>query len=147
MDKLTPKQQAFCDYYIETGNATESYKRAGYSGAGATAEVNACRILSNAKVRSCIDQRMSSKEKSRIASQDEVLEFLTAVQRGELTEQVPVVMQKEFVMADKDPSLKDRIKAAELLGKRHMMWTDRQVVDATHSVTFVDDLGNPEGLS
>ena len=29
-NKLTPKQSAFADYYIETGNATEAARRAGY---------------------------------------------------------------------------------------------------------------------
>ncbi|MCL6597956.1 MAG: terminase small subunit [Alicyclobacillus macrosporangiidus] len=138
--KLTPKQKAFADYYIETGNATESYRRAGYKARGNAAEVNASRLLSTAKVRAYIDERMRQKDEERIASQDEILEFLTRVMRGELTEQVPVVLQNDFEIVDKTPSLKDRTKAAELLGKRYMMWTDRQTVDATHTVTFVDDL-------
>lgn len=137
---LTPRQRAFADYYIETGNAAESYRRAGYKAKGNACEVNASRLLSTAKVRAYIDERMEQKDKERIASQDEILEFLTRVMRGELTEQVPVVLKDTFEIVDKTPSLKDRTKAAELLGKRFMMWTDRQVVDATHAVTFIDDL-------
>ena len=30
--KLTPKQKAFADYYIELGNATEAAQKAGYKG-------------------------------------------------------------------------------------------------------------------
>ena len=34
MDKLTPKQQAFCEFYIESGNKTEAAIKAGYMRSG-----------------------------------------------------------------------------------------------------------------
>ncbi|UZQ86020.1 terminase small subunit [Thermoclostridium stercorarium] len=87
--KLTEKQKAFCDYYIETLNATESYKRAGYRvKSDAAARVNASRLLTNANVRKYIEERMKQKESERIASQNEVLEFLTRVMRGQEIEEV-----------------------------------------------------------
>ncbi|WP_067936481.1 terminase small subunit [Alicyclobacillus kakegawensis] len=140
MSRFSIRQQAFCEYYIETGNATEAYRRAGYKAEGDAAATNASRLLSNPRIQEYISERMKQKDQERIASQDEILEMLTCVIRGKLTEQVPVVFQDGFEMADKQPSLKDRIKAAELLGKRYMMWTDRQMVDANHTVTFIDDL-------
>ncbi|ADY20352.1 terminase small subunit [Bacillus paranthracis] len=139
--KLTPKQQAFCDYYIETGNATEAYKKAGYKvKSDEVAKTNASRLLTNANVQSFIKNRMDQKEPEKIANQDEILEFLTRVMRGETTEQIPVGKgEGYFKLEDKDTYVKDRVKAAELLGKRHMMWTEKKEVEVTVP-TFVDDV-------
>ena len=90
--KLTDKQKAFCDYYIETLNATESYKKAGYKVKNDnTAAVNANRLLRNAKIKSYIDKRLKEIENDRIADAKEVMEYLTAVMRGEVEEEVVVV--------------------------------------------------------
>lgn len=106
--KLTEKQKRFCDFYIETGNATESYKRAGYKAKNDNiAAVEASKLLRNPKIQDYIQERLAAKDVERIASQDEVLEYLTDVMRGKAEE------------------TKDRIKAAELLGKRHRMFTDK----------------------
>lgn len=139
---LAQKQQAFCDYYIETGNATESYRRAGYTANGNSAEVNASRLLSNAKVREYIDERMKQKENARIISQDRVLEFLSQVVEGEIEEEVVTFSADGMVQrTTKKPSVRDRSKAAELLGKRYLLWTDKQVVDISQKVTIVEDMG------
>lgn len=140
--KLTPKQKAFCDYYIETGNATEAAVKAGYS--KKTARVIGQENLLKPALKTYIDERMKQKDNERIASQNEILEFLTKVMRGEVTEQVPIIMQEEFEMVDKTPSVKDRTKAAELLGKRYMMWTEKHSVDATEMVIKVS---LPEGMN
>ncbi|WAH39200.1 terminase small subunit [Alicyclobacillus dauci] len=132
--KLTPKQQAFCDYYIETGNATEAARKAGYKGKNLNRV--ASENLSKLDIQNYITERMAQKESARVASQDEVLEFLTGVMRGEETEQVPIIMHDYFEMANKDPSLRDRVKAAELLGKRYMLWVDKQQVDANMHTTI-----------
>jgi phage terminase small subunit len=141
--KLTEKQKRFADYYIETGNATESYKRAGYSvNSDEAARVNASRLLTNANVRAYIDERIAEKDSQRIAKQDEILEFLTKVMRGELTEQIPVGLgEGYFELKDKDTYIKDRVKAAELLGKRYAMWTDKQQIDGVIGVQIIDDIG------
>lgn len=121
--KLTPKQKAFCQYYIETLNATESAIRAGYS------EHTACAIgtenLRKPNIRLYIDEALKQKDNERIASADEVLSFLTAVQRGEVTEQAPLILGREFKVIDKEPSIKDRTRAAELLGKRYALFTEK----------------------
>lgn len=144
MAKLTPKQKAFCDYYIETGNATESYLKAGYKTKGNGARVNASKLLTNANIKKYIADRMAQKEKERIASQDEVLQFLTQVMRGKVTEETPVVMKDEFEMVDKNPNIRDRTKAAELIGKRYSLWTDNLNVEGNIGVQFVDDIGSDE---
>ncbi|PGZ45708.1 terminase small subunit [Bacillus anthracis] len=136
--KLTPKQQAFCDYYIETGNATEAAKKAGYS--QKTAKEMGNENLSKPHLKAYIEERMSQKEEERVASQDEILEFLTRVMRGQTTEQIPVGKgEGYFELEDKDTYVKDRVRAAELLGKRHMMWTEKKEIEVTVP-TFVDDV-------
>ena len=133
--------KAFADYYIEFGNATEAYKKAGYKvKSDNAAAVEGSKLLRNPKVKKYIESRMAEKDKERIASQDEILEFLTKVMRGEMTEQIPVGQgEGYFELQDKDTYIKDRVKAAELLGKRYMMWTEKQQVEVITPV-FVDNV-------
>ena len=112
-DELTEKQRRFIDYYIETANATESARRAGYS--EKTAKNIGAENLT--KLNSYILVKMKEKESERIASQDEVLEYLTQVMRGEKKDAFGL-----------DASLQDRTKCAELLGKRYKLFTDRQEI-------------------
>jgi len=138
--KLTEKQKRFADFYIELGNATEAYIRAGYKNKGARA--NAARLIANDSVRNYIDDRLKEKDSQQIAKQDEVLAFLTSVLRGEVTEEIPVLIGEGVQrLEDKEAGLKDRIKAAELLGKRYAMWTEKQLIEADVGVTIVDDIG------
>ena len=124
-NSLTEKQKRFIDYYIETANATESAKRAGYS--EKTAKNIGAENLT--KLNSFIQEKLKQKEDSRIASQDEVLQYLTKVMRGEEKDQFGL-----------DASLQDRTKCAELLGKRY--GTFKEKVDVTGSVPVViqDDI-------
>lgn len=125
-DKLTERQKRFIDYFIETGNATEACKLANYRGK------NLNRIGSEnlSKLDKFIKWKMQSKNNERIASQDEILEFLTRVIRGEEKDQF-----------DLDASLQDRIKSVELLGKRYGTWVDKKNVDLNTEikVTLIDD--------
>ncbi|OMF05254.1 terminase small subunit [Paenibacillus amylolyticus] len=144
---LSEQQKRFADYFIETGNATQSYHSAGYKAKGKSAEVNASRLLANAKVRQYVDELIAKKDAKRIAKQDEVLEFLTNVLRGEVKEQFPLGMgMGEQSLVKKELDGKDRIKAAELLGKRYGMWTDKQELNASITPVFVDDIsGDGDG--
>ncbi|TCS80367.1 terminase small subunit [Tepidibacillus fermentans] len=139
--KLTEKQKRFADYYIETGNATEAYKRAGYKAKNyETIRANASRLLTNANVKAYIDTNLKQKDNERIASQNEVLEFLTKVMRGEVVEEIPVVMKDNWEMVNKTPNVKDRVKAAELLGKRYTLFTEKVNVEGNLGVQIVDDI-------
>lgn len=138
---LSEQQKRFADYYIETGNATQSYLKAGYKAKGKSAEVNASRLLGNAKVKEYVDALIAQKDGERIAKQDEVLEFLTDVMRGQVKEQFPLGLgMGEQTLVKKELDGKDRIKAAELLGKRYAMWTDKQHIDGSMAVQIVDDI-------
>lgn len=104
--KLTPKQKAFADYYIETGNASEAARRAGYS--KKTAGGQGAENLRKPQISAYIAERMNSQDRERCASADEVLQFYTAVMRGEVKDQFGI-----------EASLADRIRAGENLMKRH----------------------------
>lgn len=112
--KLTPKQKAFADYYIETGNATEAAIKAGYS--EKTAKVTGYENLTKPYLKSYIDKRMKELESARIADAKEVLEYLTKVMRGEEKDQFGL-----------DASLQDRTRAAELLGKRYAIFNSKEL--------------------
>ena len=124
-NKLTEKQKRFIDYYIETANATESAKRAGYS--EKTAKNIGAENLT--KLNFFIQKKLEEKEEDRIASQDEVLQYLTKVMRGELKDQFGL-----------DASLQDRTKCAELLGKRYGTFIEKKEVRGNHIVELVDDV-------
>lgn len=143
--KLTEKQKRFADYFIELGDATEAYIKAGYKVKSRdVAKVNASRLLTNANVKSFIDARISEKDGQRIAKQDEILEFLTNVLRGKVNEQFPLGLgMGEQALVKKELDGKDRIKAAELLGKRYGMWVDRQQVEVQGAVQIIDNI--PKG--
>ncbi|MFM9414396.1 terminase small subunit [Peptococcus simiae] len=134
MSKLTPKQKRFADEFIISGNKYRSLVKAGYS--ENYAKSDGCRILDNPSVKAYIDDRMDDFEGETIASQEEVLSYLTSVLRGEQTEQA--IVNGEVI--DVAVGAKDRIKAAELLGKRYGAWTERVDLVGSVGVTIVDDI-------
>lgn len=134
--KLNQKQKAFCDFYIESLNATESYVKA-YECSYNTARTNGARLLANANIKKYIDEVMSAKDESRIASQDEILQILTDIARGITEEEVVQFSQLgEELRTTRKPTIKDRMKASELLGKRYRMWTDKIEADVNQQVIF-----------
>ena len=137
MSKLNEKQKAFANYYIESLNATESYKRAYNVVNQSTAEANGSRLLRNAKVKNYIDEVMSAKDESRIASQDEILQILTDIARGITEEEVVQFSQLgEELRTTRKPTIKDRMKASELLGKRYRMGVDKVEANVNQQVIF-----------
>ena len=140
------KQQKFADEYIISGNATEAYKFT-YQNVkkDSTARANSSRLLTNANVKSYIDARLEELKKESIAEQDEVLQYLTAVMRGEMKDEALLVVptgdfESEVQRHDQRADTSQRTKAAELLGKRYAMWTDKQITDTTERITIVNDL-------
>lgn len=162
MNKLTVKQKRFCDEYLIDLNGTQAAIRAGYS--KKTANRIATENLSKLVISDYIEKRMAEKEDELIAKQDEVLRYLTnAMRRLEDEHQVVTLRTKEerWVTVDENGTLKkqtveteeakvvpmptkvsDSNKAAELLGKRYALWTDKQEINSDIAVTFVDDIGS-----
>lgn len=140
---LTVKQKRFADAYIELGNGTEAAIKAGYS--VKTAKEIGSENLTKPNIKRYIDEIMEKKDKEAIASQDEILSYLTAVMRGKKREQTLIGMgMGEQTITDIDVGSKDRIKAAELLGKRYGMWTDKLDVNGAVVVNIVDDVDDLE---
>lgn len=144
--KLTIKQKAFADYYIELGNATEAAIKAGYN--EKSARFVGSENLTKPNIKSYIEEKMKEIESERIAKAKEVLAFLSSSLRGEVLEEVvgtetvdgmikPVILKKQL-------SAKDRIKAAELLGKRYALFTEKVDLEGNVGVTIIDDIGNLE---
>ena len=90
MAELNERQKRFAEAYLETGNASEAVRRAGYSERGANGVGS--RLLSNASIRAYVDERLKTADKERIAKADEVLEYLTKVMRREESETVVVIL-------------------------------------------------------
>lgn len=140
--KLTEKQKVFCDEYIISLNATDAARKAGYS--KKTARQIGQENLSKPYIQKYIQRRLAEKESERIATQNEVLEYLTAVMRGEIQEEAIVVenignyqSRAKKILKQVDP--KDRNKAAELLGKRYGLFRENVDLDIT-SVQIIDDI-------
>lgn len=104
--KLTPKQKAFCDYYIQTGNGSEAARLAGYRGNNLNRV--ASENLSKLDIKEYLEKNMKKLEDKRIADAREILEFLTRIIRNEEKDQLGL-----------DASLQDRIEAAKALSKRY----------------------------
>lgn len=140
---LTAKQKRFCDEYLVDLNATQAAIRAGYS--KKTAYSIGVENLKKPEIKKYIEQRMAEKEKDLIADQDEVLKYLTSVLRGE-SRSTEIVIEgigegmSEARTIKKEPSEKDKLKAAELLGKRYGLYTDKVDIDATEAVTIINDI-------
>lgn len=137
---LTAKQQRFCDEYLIDLNATQAAIRAGYS--KKTAKQIGQQNLTKLDLKAYIQQRMDEKEKELIADQNEVLKYLTSVIRGQSRSSVVVVENVGDYMSEaremeKSPDEKERLKAAELLGKAHGIFTDKveQQIDMDLNIT------------
>ena len=132
---MSLKQQRFADEYIISGNATQAAVKAGYS--SKHANTNASKLLQNTTIKSYIDERLAQLASDKVATQEEVLTYLTSVMRGETQEQTLCsIGELGQEVIDIDVGAKDRIKAAELLGKRFRMWTEKVETDVTQTVVI-----------
>lgn len=143
MNDLTPKQKAFAEEYLKDLNATRAYKTVYKSvKSDETARTNGSRLLVNANVKAYVDKMMQEVSKKRIATAEEVLEFLTRGMKQELEEEVVSFdMGGNVLRTTKKNTSKEAIKCAELLGKRYALFTDNQNVNASVGVVVVDDIG------
>lgn len=144
---MTRKQKLFCDEYLIDLNATRAYL-AVYKNCKSEEAAASCayKLLRNAEIKEYIQNRMAEKESKLIAAQDEVLQYLTAVMRGESTSEEIVVEGcgdgcSQARTLEKTPSEKDKLKAAELLGKRYSLFTDKVEVDADAEIKVTVEYG------
>lgn len=135
---MTPKQRKFCDEYLISGNATDAAIKAGYS--PKTAKQTGSENLSKPDLKQYIEAELEKLHSAKIADAEEVLQYLTSVMRGEHTEQVLKLAGDGFqTITDIDVSAKERIKAAELIGKRYSLFTDKVGLEGAVPVVITGD--------
>lgn len=138
MNTLTPRQQKFCDEYLISGNATDAAIKAGYS--RKTAKQTGSENLAKPDIRAYIDEQLAKIHSAKIADAEEVMKYLTSVMRGEHTEQVlKLVGEGVQTVTDIDVSAKERLKAAELIGKRYGLFTDKVGLEGAVPVIITGD--------
>lgn len=126
---MTKKQKRFADEYLIDLNATQAAIRAGYS--EKFANTNASKLLHNTTIKVYIDEQLEQLHNKSIATIEEIMTYLTSVMRGEQTEQtLRLIGDGIQTIADIEVSTKERLKAAELLGKRYGMFTDKVNLNA-----------------
>jgi len=138
---MTDKQRKFCDEYLIDCNATRAYKAA-YPNVTKqrTAESAGNRLLSNVEVKAYIEQKLDEMSSAKVASAEEVMKYLTSVMRGEHTEQcLKLVGEGIQTITDIDVGAKERLKAAELLGKRYGLFTDKVNLEGALPVMIVGE--------
>lgn len=144
---LNHKQKQFYKEWLIDANATQAAIRAGYS--KKTAYSQGQRLLKNVEGQKYLAELMAEKESELIASQDEVLKYLTSVMRGK-SQSTEIVVEgigdgcSEARTVLKEPSEKERLKAAELLGKRYGLYTDKIETDVDMELNINIDYGDEE---
>lgn len=140
---MTEKQKRFCDEYLVDSNATQAAIRAGYS--KSSAGRNANRMMKNDEIKSYIEAALTRLQTKKVADAQEVMEYLTSVLRGESQSSV---LARDKIGAErvieKPPDEKERLRAAELLGKRYGLYTEKVDLDADTSITVCVDYGDGE---
>ena len=139
---MTNKHKRFADEYLIDCNATRAAIDAGYK--KETAYSQGQRLLKNVEIKAYIEEKMNETSSERIATATEVMEYLTSVMRGQSESEIVVVEGigdgcSEARRLKKAPDEKERLKAAELLGKRYAIFTDKVNLEV-EPVTIVNDL-------
>lgn len=152
MAKITDKQMIFANEYLIDLNATRAYKKA-YPNVkkDSAARANGSKLLTKTNIKNYIDEQLKKIEDESIANATEVMKYLTKVMRNETSEEVVIACEGGYAKVDKTPSEKDRLKAAELLGKRYRLFVDKVESDSNVNVnstakldSLLEQLGEDE---
>lgn len=143
--ELTLKEEKFCRKFVECGNMAESYRSAGYKYSNNTeASRGGKDVFMKPHIKKYIAQLLNEYRTEAIADAQEVLEYLTNVMRGNLSEEQVVVLsdadgqsnaEKVLVQAN----INQRNKASELLGKRYGLFTDKVDLSSENIVLIDED--------
>ena len=136
---MTERQKRFCEEYLISCNATQAAIKAGYS--AKTATKIAAENLTKPDIKAYIEERLEQIRSEKTADIKEVMEYLTSVMRGEHTEQVLRLVGEGMQKIDNIAvSEKDRLKAAELIGKKYGMFKDNVDINGVVPVVLCDDV-------
>lgn len=145
-DIMTEKQKLFADEYLIDLNATRAY-RAVYKNIKSddVARKNGSRLLTNADIKKYIDGRLEEIKSQKVAKAQEVMEYLTAVMRGETQSEVLRFIGDGYQeKCLKAPEEKERLRAAELLGKRYSLFSENIKLTEIATVQIIDDISGDE---
>lgn len=135
---MNARQKRFCDEYLIDCNAKQAAIRAGYSPKTAYSIGN--ENLNKPELKAYINEQLEKIHSAKIADAEEVMKYLTSVMRGEHTEQVlKLIGEGVQTVTDIDVSAKERLKAAELIGKRYGLFTDKVGVEGVIPVVISGD--------
>lgn len=132
---MNAKQQKFADEYMIDMNAEQAAIRAGYS--PASARGSAHKLTKHPEIKAYIQKRLDEQQEETIAKADEVMRYLSSVMRGESSAHVLAMREtgaQEVIT--KPPDEREKLKAAELLGKRYSMFTDKTEVSGAVPVVI-----------
>lgn len=140
---MTRNQKKFADEYIIDCNATRAYKAAyPHVKSDEVAKAAASRLLTNVNLKAYIDEQLEKLHSEKTADAQEVLEYLTSVMRGEHKEETLCLVGDGCQKIKKiDVSAKERLKAAELLGKRYGIFTDKLELGTDMNLNISVDYG------
>ena len=142
MSDLNPRQEKFISEYLKTLNVTQSAIKAGYS--PHTASVQGSRLLKNEKVAKYIDEQRKKVIDEGVLSANELLHILSnaavgdesevrevVVKRGEFqrnpdTDKMNLVYNEHVEMVEVPIKPSDRLRARDMLGKYHKLFTDKK---------------------
>lgn len=144
---MNAKQKLFVTEYMKDLNATQAAIRAGYS--KRTAGSQGQRLLKKVEIQEAVKELREKIQDKNIATVKDIEEFLSLAMNGEIDEEALLTIGtgeglSEVVSKRKEISAKDRLKAAELLGKRYALFTDKQEVSGVGTVKIVDDIPDDE---
>ena len=118
---MTKKQRIFCEQYLKLGDGVSAAIAAGYS--VKSAHATSSRLLSNREILSHLEEKRKEAEKRNIAGNDEILEYLTKVMRS----------------CDDEVTVRDRMRAAELLGKNANLFSERNQMPQQSVIFFGEE--------
>lgn len=142
---MTKKEKMFVDAYVNDvkRNQTAAAIAAGYS--EKTAPQAASRLMKKDEIKQAIDERLKELHEQNTAQANEVIEFLTAVMRGENVDNIPIFVGDGFQkLTEGKPPAKDRLRAAEMLGKYYALFTDKLNVDGDMDYSIKIDYGGED---
>lgn len=135
---MTKKQKRFVEEYLIDLNATQAAIRAGYSPKTAYSMGN--ENLNKPELKAYIETELDKIHSAKIADAEEVMKYLTAVMRGEHTEEIPLLCGDGCQeLTQKEVGAKERLKAAELIGKRYGLFTDKVGLEGAVPVVIMGD--------
>jgi phage terminase small subunit len=122
-DELTQKQRLFVEAFIgpANGNAREAARAAGYSGDDNALSQRAFELMRNPKVSELIGVRVEE----AVMRANEVLSELSVIAKGDWQNFLEIRRDKDGETVSANLKLSDKIKALELLGKYHKLFSER----------------------